>query len=309
MRIYNSIEDFKKNKDVVLTTGTFDGVHIGHQKIIKRVKQLADKYNGESAILTFFPHPRMVLFPDDNEIKLLNTIEERVELLRKFGIDSLIIHPFTKEFSRLRSLDFVRDILVNKIGTKKLVIGYDHHFGRNREGSFEHLKEYAPLYGFDVEEIPAQEIDDINVSSTKIRKALLKGDVTTASHFLGYCYKITVKVVRGKALGRKLSYPTANIEVQEKYKLIPANGIYAVKVIIDGIKKAGMLSIGERPTIPDANFAIEVNIFDFNADIYGKTISIEFVKRIRNEEKFDGLDTLKAQLHRDKIAALNILQE
>lgn len=283
---------------------------MGHMTIINRLKEVAEKQKGETVLLTFFPHPRMVL-QEDNDLKLINTLDEKINLLEKAGIDHLIIHPFTKEFSRLTSLEFVRDLMVNKIGTKRLVIGYDHHFGRNREGSFEHLMEFGPLYGFDVEEIPAQDIDNVNVSSTKIRKALLEGDLKTANEYLTHPFSISGKVVSGAQNGRKLGFPTANIEVLERYKLIPAHGIYAVKVQIDYQIFKGMLNIGVRPTIADADGkpTIEVNIFDFDEDIYGKQISVQLIDRIRAEEKFPSLDDLVKQMHLDKLRTIAILEK
>lgn len=310
MEVYHGIENFSRIAYPVVTTGTFDGVHMGHMTIINRLKEVAIKQKGETVLLTFFPHPRMVL-QEDNDLKLINTLDEKINLLEKAGIDHLIIHPFTKEFSRLTSLEFVRDLMVNKIGTKRLVIGYDHHFGRNREGSFEHLMEFGPLYGFDVEEIPAQDIDNVNVSSTKIRKALLEGDLKTANEYLTHPFSITGKVVSGAQNGRKLGFPTANIEVLERYKLIPAHGIYAVKVQIDYQIFKGMLNIGVRPTIADADGkpTIEVNIFDFDEDIYGKQISVQLIDRIRAEEKFPSLDDLVKQMHLDKLRTIAILEK
>ena len=249
----------------------------------------------------------MVLFPDDNELKLLNTQQEKIELLEKYGIDHLIIHPFTKEFSRLTSVEFVRNILVNQLRTNRLIIGYNHHFGRNREGSFEHLKEFGPVYGFDVEEIPAKDIDSIEVSSTKIRVALQSGDVETANTYLGHTYSITGKVIKGNQLGRTLGYPTANIFIDDKYKLIPADGVYAVKVLVHGNSYGGMLNVGNNPTIDGKGRSIEVNLFDFSGDIYGADATIYFIKRLRDEQKFNGLDELKNALAIDKQNALKIV--
>jgi riboflavin kinase/FMN adenylyltransferase len=308
LKVYNNIQDFKDVKNPVVTTGTFDGVHLGHQKIISRLKDIAAEENGETVLLTFYPHPRMVLFPDDNELKLLNTQQEKIELLEKYGVDHLIIYPFTREFSRLTSVEFVRNILVNSIKTKKLVIGYNHHFGRNREGSLEHLKEYGPLYGFDVEEIPAQDIDHIEVSSTKIRKALQTGDIKTATAYLGHEYSITGKVVEGKKIGRTIGFPTANIFVDDKYKLIPADGVYAVKVKQDGRMYGGMLNIGNNPTVNGKFKTIEVNIFDFDKDIYGQDATIYFIERLRDEVKFNGLEELKAAIAKDQENSLLILK-
>lgn len=306
MKVYTNIEDFEGIKNPVVTTGTFDGVHLGHQKIISRLKEAAKEQDGETVLLTFYPHPRMVLFPEDNELKLLNTQQEKIELLRQYGVDHLIIYPFSKEFSRLTSVEFVRNILVNKIKTKRLVIGYNHHFGRNREGSFEHLKEYGPLYGFEVEEIPAKDIEHIEISSTKIRKALQTGDVKTAATFLGHFYSLSGKVVEGLKLGRTMGYPTANIVVEDIYKLIPADGIYAVKVKHKDALYSGMLSIGNNPTVEGKGHSIEVNIFDFNKDIYGETVTIYFVERLREELRFNNLDELKVQLAKDEEKSLQI---
>ena len=310
MNVYHGIENFKKTAYPVVTTGTFDGVHLGHMTIINRLKEVAKKQNGETVLLTFFPHPRMVL-QEDNDLKLINTLQEKISLLEKAGIDHLIIHPFTREFSRLTSLEFVRDLIANKIGTKRLVIGYDHHFGRNREGSFEHLMEFGNLYGFEVEEIPAQDIDNVNVSSTKIRKALTEGDLKTANEYLTHPFSISGKVVSGAQNGRKLGYPTANIQVEEAYKLIPAFGIYAVKVQVNNQTYNGMLNIGVRPSISDADGkpTIEVNIFDFDGDIYGQDIIVQLVDRIRAEEKFPTLDDLVNQMHLDKLQSLSILEK
>ncbi len=306
MKVYTSIEDFKDVKNPVVTTGTFDGVHLGHQKIISRLKDAAKEENGETVLLTFYPHPRMVLFPEDNELKLLNTQQEKIELLEKYGIDHLIIYPFTREFSRLTSVEFVRNILVNKIKTKRLIIGYNHHFGRNREGSFEHLKEYGPLYGFEVEEIPAKDIEHIEISSTKIRKALQTGDVKTAATYLGHPYTLSGKVVEGLKLGRTIGYPTANIVVNDIYKLIPADGIYAVKLKHVGKMYGGMLSIGNNPTVKGKGRSIEVNIFDFNQTIYGDSVTVYFIERLRDEIKFNSLEELKTQLAKDEQNTLRI---
>lgn len=307
MKVYRNINKFPGCKNAVVTTGTFDGLHIGHRTILSKLKEIASKVDGETVVLTFFPHPRMVLFPD-NDLKLIDTINERIDFLEKEGIDHLIIHPFSKEFSRLSSVEFVREILVNKIGTKKLVIGYNHQFGRNREGSFKHLKEYSSLYGFEVEEIPAKLIDDVDVSSTKIRKALLEGDIKTANTYLNRNFTLSGKVNHGNKIGREIGFPTANIIVEESYKIIPGNGAYAVKVWIDNTAYNAMLNIGYRPTFnSESNVKIEVHIFDFDKDIYDKIIKIEFIDRLRNEIKFDNAQELKNQLNIDKNAALKLL--
>jgi len=307
MRIYKNISEVKNISKPIVTTGTFDGVHLGHLQVINRLKEVARKSGGESVILTFHPHPRMVLDPGNKTLKLLNTVEEKTELLEKAGIENLIIHPFSREFSLLSSAEFIKNILVDQIHTHKLVIGYDHHFGKNREGSFEHLQQNAHVYGFEVEEIPAKDIDHVEISSTRIRKAIEQGDVPTANKYLGYEYFISGTVVKGKQLGRTLGYPTANIEVHDQNKLIPVDGIYAVRVVVGQKKYSGMMSIGLNPTVEGKERTIEVNIFDFDKDIYGEHIRVSFFEKLRNEIKFGSLDELKEQLLIDKTSALKIL--
>ena len=263
--------------------------------------------NAETVIITFHPHPRLVLFPNDNDLKLLTTLDEKIELLRTLNIDHLIIIPFDLQFSRTTSLEFVRDILINTIGTKKLVIGYDHHFGRNREGNFESLKELTALYDFEVEEIPVQDINQISVSSSKIRKALSEGEVATAAEYLNYPYHLTGKVVQGRQLGRTIGFPTANIQVNDAHKLIPADGVYAVRVQVREKSYKGMMNIGMRPTVDGKVRSIEVHIIDFAADIYDENLQISFIQKIRNEKKFDGIESLKSQLLVDRTVALQIL--
>lgn len=311
MLVYRSIDEFKSKKNAIVTIGTFDGVHIGHQKVIKRVNEIAKMVHGESVVLTFFPHPRMVLSPENHGLLLLNTLEEKIQLLRKYGIQHLIIHPFSTEFSRTSVTEYVRDILVNKIGTRKLVIGYDHHFGRNREGSLKSLVELAPLYHFEVEQIPEQDINHIAISSTKIREALLAGDIVTARNFLGHDYSLTGIVIKGKQIGRSLGFPTANIEVEESYKLIPAKGIYAVQVKIDPDERVfnGMLSIGSRPTFDDGPVSIEVNILNFDKDIYGAEVTVIFKQRLRDEVKFNSAEELVVQMEKDKKETENIFAQ
>jgi riboflavin kinase / FMN adenylyltransferase len=304
MKIYHGLEDFMKLNFAVVTSGTFDGVHIGHQKILDRVKEVAQQHSGETVVITFWPHPRLVLHPEETTLKLLNTFEEKAELLKEHGIHHLVRIPFTKEFSQLSSGEFIRKILVDTIGTKKLVIGYDHHFGKNREGSFEQLKLDAPKYGFEVEEIPRQDVDHVGVSSTVIRKALEEGDIETATPLLGNPYRITGRVVPGDKLGRILGFPTANVEIDTKYKLIPSDGIYVVSVSLEPNTYKGMLYIGNRPTINGHKRNIEVNIFDFDSDIYGETITIFFHKLIRGDTRFHDLEELRQQLHDDKKKAL-----
>ncbi len=309
MKVYRSLDEFSPLPNAVATQGTFDGVHIGHQKILDTVSSIAQQKNGETVLLTFFPHPRVVLQPDDNNLRLLHTIEEKIKHLEKTGIDHLLIIPFTKEFSRQSSLQFVRDVLANKVGVKTLVIGYDHRFGKNREGSMDDLRKYGTTYKFEVEEIPAQDIDDITISSTKIRNALTHGDVDTAKRYLGYNYPVSGKVVEGNNLGKKMGFPTANISVQQSYKLIPGDGVYAVKVFFEGKKYGGMVNIGNQPTFENRNHAFEVNIFGFDKNIYNENINIEFVSRIRSEMKFDSVESLVAQLNNDKSTALNSINE
>ncbi len=283
----------------MVTIGTFDGVHIGHQKIIEKLVSEAKASDKKSVLLTFFPHPRMVL-QKDVSIKLINTIDERAQHLEKLGLDYLIIHPFSREFSRLTALDFVRDILVNQLNISKLIIGYDHHFGKNREGNIEQLTEYSHLYDFTVEEIPAQDIDEVSVSSTKIRKALANGHLKTANNYLGYNFSLTGKVVNGKQLGGKIGFPTANIDIPEDYKLIPKTGVYVVKSTIDNTTIYGMMNIGNRPTVDGEHQTIEVHYFNFNQNLYGKELTIELLYYLRDEQKFDSVSGLIFQLKKDK---------
>ena len=307
LEIAHSIFDFKPTHETIVTIGTFDGVHIGHQKIIERLINEAKKSGKKSVLLTFFPHPRMVL-QKDTSIYLINTIDERAKHLENLGLDYLIIHPFSKEFSRLTALDFVRDVLVNQLHTYKLIIGYDHHFGKNREGNIEQLTEYAHLYDFTVEEIPAQDIDDVSVSSTKIRKALATGALKTANEYLGYNFSLTGKVVNGKQLGGKIGFPTANIDVVEEYKLIPKTGVYIVKSLIDEKEVFGMMNIGNRPTVSGEHQTIEVHFFDFNENLYEKELTIELVYFLRDEQKFDSINSLINQLKKDKEDSLQYIQ-
>ncbi|NEM97486.1 bifunctional riboflavin kinase/FAD synthetase [Pontibacter burrus] len=307
MEVIRDIADFPVLSFPVVTSGTFDGVHVGHQKILQRVMERARQHNGQSVVITYWPHPRLVLFPEDNDLRLLSTIDERIEHLRSFGIDYLLIIPFTKDFSRTSSRSFISDILVKALHTKVLVIGYDHRFGKNREGSFEHLKAQKGKYGFEVEEIPREDIDNIGVSSTKIRKALETGDLETATSYLGRYYSLTSVVVEGNKLGRTIGYPTANLAIPHSHKLIPANGVYAVWATIDGERYPGMMNIGVRPTIDGAHLTMEVHLLNFDQDIYGQTITVSFVSYLRDEQRFNGLDALKAQLVKDKAATAKAL--
>jgi riboflavin kinase/FMN adenylyltransferase len=307
MRVYNNIDEFTAVKNAVVTIGTFDGVHIGHRKIISRIKELADSIGGETVILTFFPHPRMILHPEDESLKLITTIDEKARLMEQLGVDHLIITPFSRDFSNQTAEGYIRDVLVNKIGTKKIVIGYDHRFGKDRQGGLEDLLRLGPVYGFDVVEIPEQDINEVAISSTRIRNALLSNQIDLANSFLGYPFFITGTVIRGDQLGRELGYPTANIVVAEKYKLIPADGIFAVTVNVAGNQHKGMAYIGSRPTVNGITRNIEVNIFDFNQDIYNQVISMEFHHYVRGDVKFESLDQLKVQLAKDKEDVLALL--
>ena len=309
MKIYHGIDDFVKLDNAVVTSGTFDGVHVGHQKIFSRLREIARRTNGETVVLTYWPHPRLVLHPEDESLKLLNTFEEKAVFLKEAGIQHLVRIPFTKEFSHLSSEQFIQKILVDTIGTKKLVIGYDHHFGKNREGSFEQLKANGPKYGFEVEEIPRQDIDHVAVSSTKIRQALEKGDIAVATQLLGKPYSLTGRVVAGDKIGRLIGYPTANIDVDTRYKLIPMHGIYAVTVEHEHNMYGGMLYIGTRPTINGTRLNVEVNIFDFNKEIYGESLTVRFIQLIRFDEKFSDLEQLKLQLKKDEEDAKAVLKK
>lgn len=302
----HNISEFQKGEKTFVTIGTFDGVHFGHQRILEKLVSDAKKAGKKSILLTFFPHPRMVL-QKDKSLELINTIEERKNLLAKTGLDYLIIHPFSKEFSRLTALAFVRDILVNQFNVSKLCIGYDHHFGKNREGNITQLQEYSKLYDFDIEEIPAQDIDDVSVSSTKIRKALAEGNVKTANTYLGYPFMLNGKVVNGKQLGGKIGFPTANIDVEEEYKLIPKTGVYVVRSSVDGKIIYGMMNIGKRPTVDGKHQTIEVHFFDFNQDLYEQSLTVELLYFLRDEHKFDSVEHLISQLQKDEIQARDFI--
>ena len=303
-----NISKYIEEYPTVITIGTFDGVHIGHQKILNKIINHAKTTELKSSVLTFFPHPRMVL-QKDADIKLLNTIEEKVTILERLGLDVLIIHPFTKEFSRLTATAFVRDILVNTLNIKKVIIGYDHRFGRNRNANIQDLIAFGNALDFTVDEIPAQEIDDVSVSSTKIRKALEEGDISTANSYLGYEYMLTGSIVKGKGIGRQLGFPTANLSIAENYKLIPKNGAYIVKSMLNGQLVYGMMNIGFNPTVNGTEKSIEINFFDFDSDLYEKKIQVDILARLRDEHKFESVDALKAQLAKDKKASLDYIQK
>ena len=307
MKVYEDISQFKKNNNAVVTSGTFDGVHIGHQKILKTLENVAAKTGGETVLITFWPHPRLVLDPANDTIKLLTTFAEKTRVLETFGLDHLIKIPFTREFSQLSSAEFIKNILVDGIGTKTLVIGYDHKFGHNREGSFESLKENSADYGFDIREIPRQDVKNVGVSSSKIRKSLSNGDIHISNQFLGWEYCLNGTVVKGDQLGRKIGFPTANVKINSELKLIPAGGSYAVRVIHNSQAYEGMLNIGTRPTVNGGDQTIEVNIFDFEGQIYGDDIRIKMVRLIRKENKFESLELLKEQLVLDRELAKKML--
>jgi len=306
--IVQNILKYDKQHDTAITIGTFDGVHVGHRMILKRLIANTSDTSLKSTLLTFFPHPRMVL-QKDSDIKLLNTIDEKTKILGNLGLDQLIIHPFTKEFSRLSSTEFVRDLLVNKLKAKKIVIGYDHRFGRNRNADIKDLITYGGAFGFEVDEIPAQEIDEVSVSSTKIRRALEDGDIKTANRFLGYNYMLTGIVQKGKGVGRQLSFPTANLFIEERYKLIPKNGVYVVNADINGKTVSGMMNIGYNPTVNGTMKSIEVHFFDFEQDLYDQTIQVNILQRIRDEHKFDSVEELKEQLKKDRETSIVILSQ
>ncbi|NCD71597.1 bifunctional riboflavin kinase/FAD synthetase [Mucilaginibacter agri] len=307
MKVYHHIDEFEPVKNAVVTIGTFDGVHLGHRKIINRIKELAGETGGETVILTFFPHPRMILHPEDQNLKLITTISEKADLLEELGVDHLIITPFSRDFSNQTAEEYIRDVLVKQIGTKRIVIGYDHRFGKDRQGGLVDLQRLAPDYDFEVFEIPEQDINDVAVSSTRIREALLNEKIELANEFLGYEFYITGKVIKGDQLGRQLGYPTANLLVEEKYKLIPGDGIFAVKVCIEDKIYKGMAYIGQRPTINGMTRNIEVNIFDFDQDIYNQTIRMDFYYFVRGDIKFNSLDELVVQLGKDKEDVLKLL--
>lgn len=307
MNIYEGLADFSPVTNAVVTSGTFDGVHLGHQKILQRIRKIADEIQGETVMITFWPHPRLVLQPDDHQLRLLSTFEEKAKLLREAGIDHLLTIPFTKEFSNLSSEEFIQKVLIEGIQTKRLVIGYDHRFGKNREGGFDYLKANLAKYPFELEEIAREDVDDVGVSSTKIRKALESGRVDIANEYLGRDYELNGIIIKGKQLGRSIGFPTANIHIPHDYKLIPADGVYAVEVNIEGVRFQGMLNIGNRPTVNGNTRTIEVNIFDFSGDLYDKRVSVFLKAYLRSEVKFEGLDSLKAQLEQDRIAALQVL--
>lgn len=308
MKVYEHPSEYRKSGFTVVTSGTFDGVHLAHQKILARVRELATENNGEIVLITFWPHPRHILYPEE-PLFLINSFDEKAELLQAAGVDHLVKIPFTKEFSNWSSDRFIRDILMRDIGTDLLVIGFNHRFGKNREGSFEHLHKNQQVYGFRVEEIDRQQIDDINISSTNIRKALETGDMQLANTLMGHPYSLRGHVVQGDKIGRDLGYPTANIQTDYAQKLIPSDGVYAVEAKLPGELHKGMMYIGTRPTLNKLNRVLEVNLFDFDRDIYNLNMDIRMIGKIRGDLKFDGLDELKEQISKDKVAAERLLKQ
>lgn len=299
MKTHQGATAFTSQKGTVVTIGTFDGVHVGHKKIIQRLLESTQANDWESLVLTFFPHPRMVL-QKDTQIKLINTIDERATLLENQGLDHLVVHPFTKEFSRLTAEEFVQEILVNQLHVKKVIIGYDHRFGRNRKADITDLKRFGEQFDFEVEEISKQELEDVAISSTKVRKALDVGDIGLANNYLGYAIMLNGTVVQGKRLGRKIGYPTANLNITEDYKLIPAQGVYVVQCVIEGERQFGMMNIGTNPTVGGDKQTVETYFFDFDQDLYGKKLCIEVLARIREEKHFDSLEELKNAMKEDE---------
>ncbi len=303
LKIFHSINDFRSTKKTILTLGTFDGVHIGHKKILERITQNTENGKYESLVLTFFPHPRMVL-QGQSEVKLLNTLSEKIDLLEKIGIQNLVIHPFDEAFSRLTAEEFVKTVLVDQFHIQKIIIGHDHRFGRNRTANIDDLIAFGKQHNFEVEQISVQEIDAVSISSTKIRTALLEGNMALANEYLGYDYILTGTILKGKQLGRTIGFPTANLQVDEKYKLIPRNGVYVVKSTINQKTVFGMMNIGFNPTVSGENLSIEIHYFDFDADLYDQKISVSILEYLRPEQKFDSVDLLKEQLEKDRKIAL-----
>lgn len=302
MKIFNGFDQLSEIPNPVLTIGTFDGVHLGHQKILQMLNNEAKKIGGESVLFTFYPHPRMVLLPNSHGLKLIQTQEEKIEKLEKMGLQNLIILPFTKEFSNLSATEFVEEYLVNRLHVSKLVIGYDHQFGKNREGSLDFLKSIAPSYNFEVIEISAKEIDDVNISSTKIRTAIENGNISVANAYLGQPFELKGKVIKGKELGKMIGFPTANIQLESDLKILPKIGVYAVEIILPSNTLCkGMMNIGIRPTVSNENsLSIEVHIFDFNENLYDTFIVVRLLSYIRSEQKFSSVDELKKQLQQDE---------
>lgn len=288
--------------------GTFDGVHVGHRKILERITQNTENGKYESLVLTFFPHPRMVL-QGESDVKLLNTLSEKIDLLEKIGIQNLVIHPFDETFSRLTAEEFVQTVLVDQFHIKKIIIGHDHRFGRNRTANIDDLIDFGKHHNFEVEQISVQEIDAVSISSTKIRTALLEGNMALANEYLGYEYFLTGTILKGKQLGRSIGFPTANLKIEENYKLIPRNGVYVVKSIINAKTVFGMMNIGFNPTVAGEKLSIEIHYFDFDADLYDQKIAVSLLEYLRPEQKFASVDLLKEQLQKDKKTALDYINK
>ena len=304
MKIYQSLNEFKPSRKTIVTLGTFDGVHLGHNVILDKICNIAKQENLESVLLTFFPHPRLIV-SNDSEIKMLNTLAEKAKLLKQKGIQNFIIHPFDKLFSELSPREFVEKVLVKQLNIQKIIIGYDHKFGKNRAADFNDLIAFGKEYGFEVEEIPAKQVDEVSVSSTKIRNSLLEGNISLANAYLGYSYMLSGIVVKGNQLGRTIGFPTANILISEKYKLIPKNGVYIVTAIVNNQTIFGMMNIGIKPTLGDNVPTIEVHLLDFSENIYGQEIQINVIERLRDEQKFESFEALKSQLEIDKTNTLD----
>lgn len=307
MQVFQNLDHLPEFHKTVFTQGIFDGVHLGHQKLLDQVVSYTKSIDGKSVLLTFWPHPRLFLYPEDNDLKLIQTLDEKLNIIESLGIDTVIVLPFTKLLSETLPADYIKNFLVNTLNVHTVMVGYDHRFGKNRAGDIQVLRQFSGVYNYLVNEISAKDIDDITISSTKIRNAILVGDLEKANQYLGRQFSFTGSVVKGLQLGTKLGYPTANIQINERNKIIPANGVYAVKVRVLGLFYKGMMSIGENPTVENKTFSIEVNIFDFNSDIYGKEITIFPIKKIRDEKKFKNLDELVQNLQLDKTYADKIL--
>lgn len=307
MKTFTSTTHFSPSTKTIITIGTFDGVHIGHKKILQKVVAEAKKNNLTSAVLTFFPHPRFIL-NQNSDLKLLNTIEEKKALLNSTGLDALLIHPFDQEFANLSPEQFVKKILVDQLKISKIIIGYDHRFGKNRAADINDLIQFGTKYNFEVEQISAQELNEIAISSTKIRTALSNGDISLANSYLGYPYSFSGKVIKGKQIGRTIGFPTANIEIQEPLKLLPKNGVYIVKCLVKNQEVNGIMNIGNRPTVNGTSQSIEVHLLNFGEDIYGLEITVKMIDFIRNEQKFENLDQLRSQIQKDKIQAVNFIK-
>ncbi len=308
MKKINGIDNFSINCESIITIGTFDGVHKGHQKILKKLIKESSKLNLESIVLTFFPHPRIVLNPN-SPLKLINTIDERSSLFENSGIDTLITHPFDKNFSELSPEEFVKNILVNKLNIKKILIGYDHRFGKNRTAGIKDLKKLGLKYNFNVIEISAEEQNNVSISSTKIRNSIIEGNIRKANSFLGYDFSLKGKVIKGNKIGRTIGFPTANLEIDEEYKLIPKNGVYLIYTKFEKQVFFGMMNIGVKPTLKFKKESIEVNLFDWEKDIYGEFIEVFFLDYIRDEKKFDSLIELTHQIKIDKKTCLKLIEE